>query len=99
MPKPPLYSEESQLEHDLMETMIAGLKEWRPDLDYPESMSDLSGCVRAVMRMFDIKRRALPKKLRIKCDCCRGGGKATYKIENGVPHITNCLTCKGKGYM
>jgi len=37
--------------------MIAGLHEWRSDLDYPESHSDMMGCVFAVLRMFEVKRR------------------------------------------
>jgi hypothetical protein len=52
-----------QLEDDIIETLIAGHKEWRPDLSYPESHSDTQGAGRGLLRMFDVKRRALPKEL------------------------------------
>jgi hypothetical protein len=35
MAKPQLTEPYATLEHQLIETMRAGLKEWRPDLDYP----------------------------------------------------------------
>lgn len=65
MPKPQLVPEQAQLEADLINTMIAGLKEWRYDLDYPESYSDMQACVRGIMQMFEIKRSPLPRKLEI----------------------------------
>lgn len=52
-----------QLENDIIETLIAGHKEWRPDLSYPESHSDMQGAVRGLLRMFEVKRRPLPKEL------------------------------------
>lgn len=64
MPKPSLTVEYQALESDIIETMIAGLHEWRPDLDYPESYSDMSGCVRALFRMYEIKRRPLAKPVK-----------------------------------
>jgi hypothetical protein len=64
VPKPKLSLEQQQLERDLISTMIAGLQEWRPDLDYPESYSDMQGCARAVIRMFDIKRASLANELK-----------------------------------
>ena len=76
MPKPSLAEPYSTLEHELIETFIAGHHEWRPDLSYPESYSDMQGGVRALMRMFDIKRR--PVAITVKdivaekyedCDC------------------------------
>jgi hypothetical protein len=48
-----------QLEKDLIETFLAGHHEVRPDLSYPESHSDLQSGIRALLRMFDIKRRPL----------------------------------------
>ncbi len=59
MPKPTLAAPYDKLESDMIETMIAGLKVYRPDLKYPESASDMAGCARALMRMFVIKRRPL----------------------------------------
>jgi hypothetical protein len=63
MPKPTLKEPFRTLEGDMIETMVAGLKEWRPDLDYPQSHSDFQGCVRGLFRMFDIKRLPLPRDL------------------------------------
>lgn len=60
MPKPPLKAKFSRLEDDIIETLIAGHQQYRPDLPYPQSHSDLSGGVRALMRRFDIKPRAIP---------------------------------------
>ena len=59
MPKPLLSDKYSALESALMETFKAGLHEWRPDLDYPQSASDMSGGMRALIRMFEIKRRPI----------------------------------------
>jgi hypothetical protein len=52
-----------QLEADIIETLIAGHKEWRPDLAYPESHSDMQGAVRGLLRMFEVRRRPLPVDL------------------------------------
>ncbi len=62
MPKPSLRPEYAQLEGALIETFLAGHHEWRPDLPYPESHSDMQGGARALLRMFKIERRpiALP---------------------------------------
>jgi hypothetical protein len=48
------------LESDMIETFLAGHKEYRPDLPYPESYSDMCGGIRALLRRFDIKPRAIP---------------------------------------
>jgi len=63
MPKPFLKEPDATLEMQLIETMLAGFHEWRPDLDYPESHSDMQGCARAIMRRYDIKTRPLDKEL------------------------------------
>ncbi len=57
--KPHLREPFASLEADIIEMMIAGLKEWRPDLGYPESHSDMAGCVRAILRAYDLKRRPI----------------------------------------
>ena len=57
MPKPSLREPFATLESDLIITMIGGLKEWRSDLDYPESHSDMDGCIRAVLRKYEVKLR------------------------------------------
>lgn len=66
MAKRSLSPELAQLECDIIETLIAGHKEWRPDIDYPESHSDMQGAVRGLLRMFEVKRRALPFTLEYK---------------------------------
>lgn len=68
MPKPQLAEPQQTIESHLIETMIAGLKEWRSDLSYPASYSDMQACARGVLRMFDVKRAALPNKLKYKED-------------------------------
>jgi len=59
MPKPRMSAEFELLERDIIETLLAGLSEWRPDLRYPESHSDMQGCVRALLRMYEVKRRPI----------------------------------------
>jgi hypothetical protein len=60
MPKPPLKEPFAQLARDLIETLIAGHKEYRPDLSYPESHSDMQGAVRALLRKYEVKLRPVP---------------------------------------
>lgn len=64
MPKPRLKEPYNTLEGEMLNTMRAGLREWRPDLDYPQSTSDMQGCIRGLFQMFDIKRRALPLNIK-----------------------------------
>jgi hypothetical protein len=59
MAKSRLKAPMDQLESDIIETLIAGHKEWRPDLPYPESHSDMQGAVRGLLRMFEVKRRPI----------------------------------------
>jgi hypothetical protein len=63
MPKPNLTPELESLEHDIIETLIAGHHQYRSDLAYPESYSDMQGAVRGLLQMFEVKRRALPYRL------------------------------------
>lgn len=63
MPKPFLQEPYAQLERDIIETMIAGLHQWRSDLSYPESHSDMQAAVRGLLQMFDVKRRPLPLEI------------------------------------
>ena len=63
MSKPQL--KEHLLESAIIETMIAGLHEWRPDLLFPQSHSDTQACVRGLLQMFDVKRLPLAKKLEL----------------------------------
>src|SRR5271154_7149609 len=63
MPKRMLKQADSILESEIIETLIAGHKEWRPDLAYPESHSDMQGAVRGLLRMFEVKRRPVAVEL------------------------------------
>lgn len=63
MAKRSLAPQQAQLEADIIETLIAGHKEWRPDLSYPQSHSDMQGAVRGLLRMFDVKRRPIAVEL------------------------------------
>lgn len=97
MPKPFLECDQATLERDLIETMIAGLHEWRSDLSYHESHSDMQGCVRALLRMYNVKRRPVALPLRLQCTLC-DGAKQFVRLENSVRHITTCDKCGGRGY-
>lgn len=66
MAKLSLTPELAILEQHIIETLIAGLHEWRPDLNGPISYSDWQGCVRGLLTMYDVKRLALPRKLEYK---------------------------------
>jgi len=57
MPKPTLGDNNQALANDLIETFLAGHKQWRPDLAYPESHSDMMAGAHALIQMFEIKRR------------------------------------------
>lgn len=63
MPKPILKEPLRTQTCEMIETMLAGLHEWRPDLKYPESHSDMQGCVRALLRMYEVKRRPIAIEL------------------------------------
>lgn len=63
MPKRSLKQPFRALEGDIIETLIAGHKEWRPDLSYPESWSDMQAAVRGLLRMYEVKRLPLPREL------------------------------------
>ena len=60
MPKPDLLPHYEQLCSDIIDTLLAGHQEWRPDLHYPESHSDMKGAVMALLRVFEVKRRPVP---------------------------------------
>lgn len=63
MAKRSLEPKLAQLEGDIIETLIAGHKEYRPDLGYPQSYSDMQGAVRGLLRMYDVKRRPIAVNL------------------------------------
>lgn len=62
MPKPTLTEPNRSLAADILETFLAGHHLWRPDLEYPESHSDMMGGILALLEMFEIKRRPIAKK-------------------------------------
>lgn len=93
MPKPPLRSDFAQLSGDIIDTLIAGLHEWRPDLGYPESHSDMQGCVRALLRMYEVKRRPIAlDRLPLDCDLCHGTGRALACVD-GIPNNLRNVDC------
>jgi hypothetical protein len=59
MSKPSLKSEYRQLASDMIATFLVGHHEYRPDLAYPESHSDMDAGMRALLRMFKVERRPL----------------------------------------
>ncbi len=59
MPKPELKPQYHNLQYEIRDTMLAGLKQWRSDLSYPESHSDMQACIHALLREFEIKRRPI----------------------------------------
>lgn len=59
MAKSSMKPEFEALEQAILETFIAGHREARPDLPYPESTSDMQSGIRALLVMFDIKRRPI----------------------------------------
>ena len=63
MPKPSLTPELELLESEIIETLVAGHHQYRSDLAYPESYSDMQGAVRGLLQMFEVKHRALPYRL------------------------------------
>lgn len=102
MPKPTLTDKQSSLEHECIKTMQAGLKVWRPDLNYPESYSDWQACFRGLLKMFHIERRPLAIPLQLECGTCEGLGHligALDQSERPGRSITTCPECKGRRYL
>jgi hypothetical protein len=96
MPKPSLSKPLDTLEGDIIDTLIAGLHEWRADLKYPDSYSDMQACVRGLLTMYEVKRRPLPKPLPSPCPECDGLGH--YVIpRDGYRQLTACGKCHGTG--
>lgn len=98
MPKPTLVEADGILESQAIETMLAGLKQWRSDLQYPESHSDMQACFRALFTVYEIRRRPLPTPLRLKCSTCEGA-RNLISLKDNVRHLTTCPDCRGRGYV
>jgi hypothetical protein len=60
MSKPSLVEPFALLEAEMIRTFLAGHQQWRPDLRYPESHSDLQAGMRALIKRFDIQPRPIP---------------------------------------
>lgn len=60
MPKPSLKAAFAELESEMIRTFIAGHKQWRSDLAYPQSHSDMQGGIRALLKRYEIVPRAIP---------------------------------------
>lgn len=108
MPKARLIERDSILESDLIETMLAGHKSYRPDLSYPESHSDMQACARALMQMYEIKRRPIAQPLKYQCAACNGIGERIAPQRQAEPgerldlvpsSIQSCADCRGKGWV
>lgn len=59
MPKQGLKEPYRTVEAQVIETMLASFHQWRPDLSYPESHSDMEGAVRGLLMMFEVTRRPM----------------------------------------
>jgi hypothetical protein len=55
MPKPTFQPQYHAIENKLIEILIRGHHRWRPDLNYPESHSDMQGAVRELMAVLNIQ--------------------------------------------
>jgi len=82
------------LEGEIIETLLAGHKEYRPDLGYPQSHSDMSAAVRGLLRMFDVKRLPIARELEYDCDTCRARGRLYWYDDKGVRQEQPCPNCK-----
>lgn len=60
MAKPALRAPFAELEAEIIRTFLAGHHQWRPDLRYPESHSDMAAGVRALLKRYDIQPHAVP---------------------------------------
>jgi hypothetical protein len=95
MPKRSLQVPLAALEADIIETLVAGHLEWRPDLDYPQSHSDMQAAVRWLLRMYEVKRRPVAIELLFDCDACRGKGEVFALVNKDPSNVMTipCPTC------
>ena len=97
MAKSRLYPPYDQLESDIIDTLLAGHQEYRPDLGYPQSHSDMQAAVRGLLRMYEIKRRPMAVVLEFPCYHCKGLGEFIHFDTQGVQNTERCKECSGKG--
>lgn len=89
MAKSSLRHDLARLESDIIETLIAGHHEWRPDLPYPESHSDMQGAVRALLKMFKVERRPVAVELEYH-------DRASEMLASHFRHIWQSQVAEGK---
>ncbi len=103
MPKPHLFEPDEKLCSEIIETFLEGHKQWRPDLQYPESHSDMKAGVMALLKRFELKRRPLDIPLRLQCRLCEGKKDFVTLRDHGPGHRDiaeqHCPNCDGKGYV
>ncbi len=97
MPKPQLFKEDAILESEVISTLLGGLKEWRSDLSYPLSHSDMQACVRGLLKMYEVKRRPVANYLRIGCYECKELGEF-IRLEDMIRYTIVCKRCDGRGW-
>lgn len=95
MPQAPLIDEQKVMASSMMSSFMAAFKQFRPDLDYPESASDMQAGFRGVLRMFNVSRASLPNQLWTPCPDCDGTGKHT--VDNDPHHKNSCKRCMNSG--
>lgn len=68
MPKPDLPEPLERLEREIIEALLHGHREWRPDLPFPESYSDMQGAVRGLLCRFDVTLKTERDEQRSRAD-------------------------------
>jgi hypothetical protein len=101
MPKPKLKEPWRTMEGEIIDTLLAGHHEWRPDLAYPESHSDMSGAVRGLLRMYEVKRRPIALEISESIEgatLMRDHGQLDHTNETGAAQMGDeiCANCGGK---
>lgn len=66
MPKPELPEPLFTLEREIIKALMAGHHQWRPDLRYPESYSDMQGAVRGLLKGFAVLDLGGASELRLR---------------------------------
>jgi hypothetical protein len=69
MPKQILEEPYNTLEKSLISALMFGHNQLRPDLDYPESFSDMQSAVRELMRQYEVIQRPVRINLPIQRYC------------------------------
>lgn len=59
MSKSKLKEPYQTIENEVIQALLAGHHRWRPDLEFPESWSDMQAAVRGLLREYEVSRRPL----------------------------------------